>query len=247
MRRIGSMKPRVILAAAAAVVTATISTGTAIASMSDEKGSAVVLTAGWGDGGLSPLGLIIGVIVTILVLKLIFRLIAGPRWYGGPWSWGHPHGGWHARYPQDAPEAFRRWHDRAHAGVGHDGQRDDGDQTSGAAPVDRPDAGLTGSITPPAAPQVGPDAIQVPYGHYPGQSPYGPYPGTPPYGPYPGQAPYGPYPGQSPYGQYPGSTPWPYAAPPQAAPPGQAPQAPYPTQSPHGQVPGEPPTGQRRP
>ena len=111
--------------------------------MSDDKGSAVVLTAGWGDGGRSPRGRILGVIVTILVLKLIFRLIAGPRWYGGPWSWGHPYGGWNARYPQDAPEAFRRWHDQAHAGVGHDGQHEDGDQPSGAAPVDRPHTGLT--------------------------------------------------------------------------------------------------------
>src|SRR5262245_34957042 len=114
MRGSGSAWSTVLLGAAAAVVTAAFVTGVGLASGNDDRSTATVLQAGWGGGDISPLGLIIGVFVAILVLKLLFRLIAGPRWYGGPWSWDHRHAGWYGRGPHDAPDAFRRWHDQAH-------------------------------------------------------------------------------------------------------------------------------------
>src|SRR5512134_4034945 len=110
----GSWRPTVVLGAAVSLATTAIVTGGGFASASDDQGGGAVLRAGWGDGDISPLGLIVGVIVAVVALKLLFRLIAGPRWYGGPWSWDHRHAGWHARVRHDAPDAFRRWHEQAH-------------------------------------------------------------------------------------------------------------------------------------
>lgn len=221
-----------MLGAAVALATAGIVAGAGFVSASDDQAEGV-LQAGWGDRDISPLGLIVGVIVAILVLKLLFRLIAGPRWYGGPWAWDHRHAGWHGRFPHDAPDVFRRWHDQAHEQAGPEQA---GHERREAVSTDQP-------TSPPAQPSQ-PGVDQPPAGEYPSQPSYG----APPAGPYPGQPTYGAYPGQPTYGQAPGSTPpWTYPAPPPyPPPPGQAPQVPYPPQPPQGPYPGGPPPDQRR-
>jgi len=195
-----------VLGAAVALATAAIATAGGLASASDDQGGGTVLRAGWGGGDISPLGLIVGVIVAILALKLLFRLIVGPRWYGGPWSWDHRHAGRHARFPHDAPDAFHRWHDQAHEQAGHDERPE-------SVPTDRP--------APPQSQPSQPESSQPTYGQYPGQPTYGQptygqppgstppwtYPAPPPYPAPPGQAPQAPYPTQPPQGPYPGGPP----------------------------------------
>jgi hypothetical protein len=201
MRRTWSWRPTAVLGAAVALAMSLAVPGGVSASASDGQSGGPLLQAGWGDGDISPLGLIVGVIVAILALKLLFRLVAGPRWYGGPWSWDHRHAGWHGRFPHDAPDAFRRWHDQAHEQAGHDERRE-------AVPTERP--------APSPAPPSQPEPSQPPYGQYPGQPTYGQpsgsmppwsYPAPPLYPAPPGQAPQAPYPTQQPPGPYPGGPP----------------------------------------
>jgi hypothetical protein len=261
MRGSGSARPTVLLSTAAALATAAIVTGAGGVSATDDAVTGVVLQAGWGDGDISPLGLIIGVILAILALKLLFRLIAGARWYGGPW--GYRHAGWYARMPQDAPEAFRRWHDQAHEQGGHDEEPSGGERPADTARVEPPQAVPADRPAPPRDQPSQPEAGQPTYGQpthgqYPGQPPYWSGQGQqqygqgqPPYGqgqgqpPY-AQPPYGQYPGQPPYGQLPGPPPpWAYPAQPYPA-PGQVPQAPYAPQPTQGPYPGDSPADQRR-
>jgi hypothetical protein len=167
-----------------------------------------VQMAGWA-GEWSPLGLLLGLILLFLIVKVIFRLATGPRWHGGPWMWDHGHAGRSGGGPAGPTAAFRRWHDEAHASDrDHDGAQD---RPSAAAPPERaappreqppvPPAPHPSEVPPaPPWPAPAPPPSQWPY---PGQVPppaQWPSPGQPPQWPYPGQYPQWPYPGQPPTG-----------------------------------------------
>ena len=133
-----------------------------------------VQLAGWG-GELSPWGLIVGLIVLFLVVKLVFHLAAGPRWDGGPWRWHHAHAAPDGRDRGGPATAFRRWHDEAHASTGEPDR-------------DRPTTAAARQA--PAAPSPDPDA--APRAPWPSQAPSPQYPhhaSPPPQWPAPGHVP----------------------------------------------------------
>jgi hypothetical protein len=223
MRRRASIGPLILVIAVGLILVA------ALGPVAGAVGPNDVREAGWGEG-LSPLGLIIGLIVLFLVLKLVFRLAAGPRWYSGPGSWGHSHAGWHGDGHRDATDAFRRWHDQAHGSTGQDpARRSTGMDQAAARPTEDHEDRDQAEPRPASPPSDRPVVSPQPAAPAPAQWPYAgppqwPYPGQAPQG-YPGQAPQG-YPGQAPQGPYPGQAPqWPHQGPPPSY-PGQPPAGP---------------------
>ncbi len=115
-------------------------------------GTSATSTSPWIHGGFYGMSGIVGLVVTILMLVILFRVLSFIFWRRafagrGPWAPGAPGdptfeawhagrpGGWHARRWEARTAAFEEWHRRAHeAGQGGPATGQTPGQTWGQTP-----------------------------------------------------------------------------------------------------------------